>query len=181
MAMDLYSKTVQFVDTSFGGKQRPHFERTVYWYEQFLPTITEAHKIAAYSHDIERAFRDEDKTVPENYLDPVFLKNHQDGGVKIMTNFLKEEGASDEVISKVSHLISKHEVGGDEEQNALMDADSVSFFETNAEMFVTKKAPIEGKEKVKEKLDWMFNRIKSEKAKNMARDNYLKWNSVLEE
>ncbi len=177
--MDLYSKTVIFVDTSFKGAQKPHFERTVFWYEQFLPNCTQAHRIAAYSHDIERAFRDKEKVVPENYLDPEFLKNHQEGGAKIMADFLRTENASEDLIQKVSHLISRHEVGGDEEQNALMDADSVSFFETNAEMFVIKKAPLEGKEKVKEKLDWMFNRIFSEKAKEIARPDYEKWVKLL--
>ncbi len=177
--MTLFDKTIEYVDASFGGKQKPHFERTVYWYERFLPHTTEAHKIAAYSHDIERAFRDEGKTVPENYLDSTFLKNHQEGGAEIMEKFLREQNASEEMISKVKHLISKHEVGGDEEQSALMNADSVSFFETNAEMFVTKKAPIEGYEKVKEKLDWMFNRILIVQAKEEARVNYEKWANEL--
>jgi len=77
-------------------------------------------------------------------------------------------------------LVGNHEVGGDDEQNALMDADSISFFETNAEMFVNEKAPVEGKKKVKEKLDWMFNRISTEEHKKFARDNYEKWSKELE-
>lgn len=176
--MDLYSKVVEYVDTSFGGK-KPHFERTVFWLEKFYPNYSEAHRIAAYSHDIERAFRSKGSEVPENYLDPEFLKHHQRGGAQMMQEFLENNGASQAVIDKVTHLISRHEVGGDEEQDALMDADSVSFFETNAEMFVTKKAPIEGKEKVKEKLDWMFNRIKSQEARELARQNYQKWVGLL--
>ncbi|MBP6931499.1 MAG: DUF4202 family protein [Candidatus Pacebacteria bacterium] len=178
--MDIYNKTVEYVDQSFKGKQKAHFERTVYWYEKFIPNITEAHKIAAYSHDIERAFRSENEIVPENYLDQKFLKNHQEKGGKIMFDFLQKENIPEEVINKVVNLISKHEVGGDEEQNALMDADSISFFETNAEMFVNKKAPIEGHCKVKEKLDWMFNRISSSMGKEIARPNYEKWIKELE-
>lgn len=178
--MSLYEKVIQFVDESFGGKQKPHFERTVFWFEKFISNIGEAERIAAYGHDIERAFRDPNKTVPENYLDPEFLKNHQDGGAEIIANFLKNENAPNEIIEKVKHLISKHEVGGDTDQNALMDSDSISFFETNAEMFVNKKAPIEGYKNVKEKLDWMFNRISTEEHKNFARENYEKWIKELE-
>ncbi len=178
--MDLYNKTIEYVDKSFQGKQKPHFERTVYWIQKFLPEITEAYKISAYSHDIERAFRDEGKTVPENYLDPEFLKNHQEKGADIMAEFLRNEKCSEDTIEMVKHLISKHEVGGDAEQNALMDADSVSFFETNAEMFVSKKVPIEGFKNVKEKLDWMFNRISSEEHKSLAKENYEKWSKELE-
>lgn len=177
--MDLYNRTIEFVDKSFGGKQKPHFERTVYWIEKFIPDATEAHRIAAYSHDIERAFREEGNTIPEDYLDRDFLRNHQEKGAEIIYNFLKSENANQNLIEQVKHLISKHELGGDLEQNALMDADSVSFFETNAEMFVTKKAPIEGKEKVKEKLDWMFNRISKEEHKNFAQENYNKWMNLL--
>jgi hypothetical protein len=71
-------------------------------------------------------------------------------------------------------------VGGDESQNALMDADSVSFLETNAESFVTKKILTEGYEKVKSKLDWMYNRIHSENAKKEAQKNYEYWSAELE-
>lgn len=178
--MNLYQKTIEYVDESFKGKQKLHFERAVYWMERFLPNSTEAHRIAAHSHDIERSFRNEEKNVVDNYLDPEHLKNHQEKGAQIMSEFLASQGASKDVIEKVAHLISKHEVGGDIEQNALMDADSVSFFEANAEMFVTKKAPVEGYKNVKEKLDWMFNRISTEEHKSSARENYEKWSKELE-
>ncbi|WKZ26777.1 MAG: DUF4202 family protein [Candidatus Paceibacterota bacterium] len=179
--MDLFSKTIEYVDKSFQWKQKPHFERTVFWLERFLPEANEAHKIAAYSHDIERSFRDEKtKNNLKNYLDKEFLRVHQEKGAEIMAKFLKSQKSSEDVIKTVRHLISKHEVGGDEEQNALMDADSVSFFETNAELFVNEKAAIEGYEEVKEKLDWMFNRISSKKRKEIARENYEKWSKILE-
>ncbi|MEK7575123.1 MAG: DUF4202 family protein [Patescibacteria group bacterium] len=177
--MSIYDKVVEYVDTAFKGKQKRHFERAVYWLEKFSPIFSEAHKIAAYSHDIERAFRDKDKNVPENYLDLDFLEHPSETGADIMSQFLIENNARANDVQKVIHLISKHEVGGDAEQNALMDADSVSFFETNAEMFVKEKAPHEGVEKVKEKLDWMFNRISTDEHKKFAKINYDKWISEL--
>ncbi len=173
--MDLYNKVIEYVDTSFGGK-KPHFERTVYWLERFLPNSTEAHKIAAYSHDIERAIKGEKD---RDYLNPEILKRHQEDGAEIIGEFLEKNGADKKTIEKVKHLVSKHEVGGDEEQNALMNADSVSFMETNAESFVLKRAPVEGKEKIKEKLDWMFNRISSPEAKEIARPMYERWIDLL--
>lgn len=178
--MNLFLKTVEYIDKSFQGKQKAHFERTVFWLEKFLSNTTEAQKIAAYSHDIERAFRNENNLVPKNYLTKAFLKIHQERGAKIMSEFLNSEKASGSLIKTVKHLVSKHEVGGDTEQNALMDADSVSFFETNAEMFVNKKTPIEGYKKIKEKLDWMFNRISSDEHKKFAQKNYKKWTKALE-
>ena len=178
--MSLYDKTVQFVDTAFGRKQTKHFERTVFWLEKFQPDITEAHRIAAYAHDIERAFRDASKRVPEDYLDLAFLKYHSEMGAEIIAQFLLENEAGEGDIRKVKHLISKREVGGDTEQNALMAADSVSFFESNAEMFVREKAPVEGREKIRGKFDWMFNRISTEERKAYALANYEKWSKELE-
>ena len=114
------------------------------------------------------------------YSIPDILKRHQEDGAEIMGEFLEKNGADKETINKVKHLISRHELGGDAEQNALMDADSVSYFETNAEMFVTKRALTDGYEKVKGKINWMFNRISSEERKKFARENYEKWSKVLE-
>lgn len=177
--VSLYDKTVEFVDKAFKGK-KPHFERTVYWFEKFSPVFSEAHKIAAYAHDIERAFRSDD-TDNVDYNGEFYTKYHPEKGAEILGDFLKQQGANETMIEKVKQLIRKHEVGGDAEQDALMDADSVSYFETNAEMFVKERAKKEGYEKIKGKFDWMFNRIKSAKAKEAARANYEKWSRELKE
>lgn len=176
--MTLYNKTVKFVDDAFQGKQKRHFERAVYWMEKLYPTFTEAHRIAAYSHNIERGIMKERE---RQYTNKDFIRQHEEDGAMIMSEFLKKEGADDVTITKVAHLISRHEEGGDEEQNALKDADSVSYFETNAEMFVRERAKTDGYEKVKEKIDWMFDRITSPVAKEAARANYEKWSRELEE
>ncbi len=138
MNTPLYLSVIEYVDTSY-GRHIPHFERTVFWLEKFLPNCGEAERIAAYAHDIERAFRDETRKAPDDYLNIDFLRSHEEGGAEIMRKFLTENNASDELIATVIHLISRHEEGGDSAQNALMDADSVSFFETNVENFVRKK------------------------------------------
>jgi len=176
--MSLYEKVVEFVDTAFGGK-KPHFERTVFWTKKFVPDCSEAHEIVAYAHDIERAFRD-DSVDHGDYNGDFYIQYHPEKGAEIMEEFRREHGADTSTIEKITHLIRAHEVGGDAEQNALMDADSVSFFETDAEMFVREKAPIEGYEKIKAKFDWMFNRISTEERKAYARENYEKWNVELE-
>jgi len=176
--MTLYDKTVAFVDAAFKNeRQKKHFQRTVFWLEKFLSKITEAHRIAAYAHDIERGITGErDK----DYLNPVFLRQHQEEGARIMKEFLQREDADQKTIDTVQHLISKHEEGGDVEQDALMNADSVSYFEANAEMFVRERAKKEGYAKIKGKLDWMFNRITSPQAKEAALENYEKWSAELE-
>jgi len=82
---------------------------------------------------------------------------------------LKIEDAEQNLIDKVKMLVLKHEEGGNDEQNLLKDADSISFFENNVPIFLTEQVAKKGKDKVKEKFNWMFNRITSEKAKQIAR------------
>jgi hypothetical protein len=178
MTQDLYNQVVEFVNSSFKGKNIKHFERTVYWIEKFYSDCTEAHRIAAYSHDIERAIKGERD---RDYLNQDILKRHQEDGAEIMGDFLKKIGADEDMIEKVKHLVSKHEEGGDMEQNALMDADSASYFETNAEMFVKDRVKEDGYEKVKSKIDWMFNRMSSGQAKKAAEENYKKWSAILDQ
>lgn len=181
--MNHIEATTKFVNESFRGKNIKHFERTLYWFEKFLNrSLSDAEIIAAYSHDIERAFRGTNKSTiqnVENYTDPEFLTYHQNQGAEIMTGFLRSNEFKD--IGTVAHLISRHEQGGDMTQNALMDADSMSFFETNAEKFVTEKVKIEGLKPVRDKLDWMFNRMVSGSAKRLAEPLYKKWISILDE
>lgn len=77
MNNSLYQQVIDYVDRSYGRKI-PHFKRTVFWLEKFLPNCGEAEQIAAYSHDIERAFRPANKKEPNDYLDPDFLRAHQE-------------------------------------------------------------------------------------------------------
>ena len=177
----LYQSVVKYVDVAFAGKQKDHFERTVYWIEQILPHATDAHRIAAYAHDIERAFQNKGEgNTPEDYRSLNFLRAHEERGAELIAEFLQKQNAEDAIVGKVKHMISRHEEGGDSEQDALMHADSLSFFETNAEMFVKKKVPLEGKIKVREKLDWMFNRIKNSDLRAKTFPNYNLWISELE-
>lgn len=173
----LYQKVVEYVDQSF-GKKSEHFERTVYWLLQLKPDADIYFQIAAYSHDIQRAFVFKEtlemvEKSESGFKDPEFLKSHQEDGAKRMYEFLMKNGCDEPDAKRVYHLISKHEEGGDEEQNILKDADSISYFECNADHFVTKYSPILGAKKIKDKFDWMFDRISSEKAKRIARPMYL--------
>lgn len=102
-----------------------------------------------------------------------FFRPHEEKGAEIITEFLKKEGANQTLIKKVKLLISRHEEGGNEEQDFLKDADSLSFFENNIPSFL-KKAREQGKENIKKKFDWMFNRISSKNAKQIAKPWYEK-------
>ena len=132
--------------------------------------------IAAYSHDIERAYRDPSYNKiadsDKGFRDDDHLIHHQPTGAKIMSDYLLGVGAPKDLAERVAMLISKHEIGGNPDQNLLKDADSVSFLETQVDHFVTEQVAVRGKEKVKEKFDWMYNRITSPNAEEVAKPWY---------
>lgn len=172
-----------FVADSYGAdKSLAHFERTVHWLEYLDENITLEKRIAAYAHDIQRAFRHDstiDKIIasPLGFQDEEMLSQHQQEGADIIAKELTILGASAEIVNDVKSLIEKHEEGGSEDQNNLKDADSISFFEINADHFVKKYVKQVGKQKVKDKFDWMYERITSDKARKVAKpfyDKYLK-------
>jgi hypothetical protein len=175
-----YSKVVKFVTDAFEkvGKTGSlvHLERTVYWVKHFKSGADEALCIAAFSHDIERAFRnsgeDAAQRSEQGFKDDFYLHVHPDRGAQIMGDFLEREHAPRELIVRVIMLISGHEVGGNDDQNLLKDADSVSFFENNVSRFAKEKVREVGKAKVQEKFTWTFERITSTQAKEIARPWY---------
>ena len=175
----LFTKVKKFVKESFrkcGFKEQiKHLERTVYWVKKLKPNADEALLIAAFVHDIETAFawKKLQKNYKPKFVDKNRLKKHQKEGAEIIGEFLEKQGANPEMVNRVKMLISKHEEGGNEDQDLLKDADSISFFENNVDMFlkIAKKA---GKEKVRQKFYWMYNRITSKKAKDIAKPWYRK-------
>ena len=179
--MEFYPQVEKFVTEAFlrsphSGDIR-HFERTVHWVKQLKPDADEALCIAAFAHDTERAFRDTAthpaaEKSPKGFRDEAFMSHHQEKGAEIISKFLKGQGAPAELSGRVSHLIARHEVGGDADQNLLRDADSLSYFENQIEYFIAHKVSEVGKEKVKDKFQWMFDRIGSKQAKTLARPMY---------
>lgn len=168
--MDLHNKTRQFVIDTFTKANDlngiKHHERVDYWVTQLEPDADEALRIAAISHDIERGINGDWKA---SSMDSEKLRKHQDLCASIMEEFLKNEGAEDQFIQRVKHLISNHEYGGDKDQNILSDADRLTYFENVAVRHAkTYKDKGKTKEEMKSKLDFEFNKIHSTKAKETA-------------
>jgi len=65
-----------------------------------------------------------------------------------------QQGYSKESILRTSLLVKNHEVGGDKDTNFLMDADSISYFDTNIDWYYKEK----GLEKTKSKIIFMYRR-----------------------
>ncbi len=87
----------RFVAASFaidpGGLNLRHLRRTLHWLLELDPGADEALQIAALAHDLQRAFRDGEPAVRDGFLDPVFLRHHQERGGELVAGFLLREGA----------------------------------------------------------------------------------------
>ena len=183
MTTDIYRKVELFVVDKFksagDGVGANHVLRTVHWLKELRPDADEVLLIAAVSHDVERALSDHkayDKVTKyeKGFRSDEHLTYHQQEGARIIGVYLEQIGADERTIERVRKLVSRHETGGDDDQNLLKDADSISFFENVVEHFVTRKVSETGKDKVREKFDWMYDRITSDQAKALAQQGYRK-------
>ena len=177
----MLNKVKQFVKESFeqsvSGKSLKHFDRTVYWTKKLKLDVDEPILIAAYAHDISRAFRL--KTTEERFKnielnDPDILKKHQEESAHIVGDFLRKEDYDENSIKRVENMIRHHEEGGDEESDLIKHADSISYLEINAPKHIERLVKPLGKGKVRRKIEYMYNRISSPKVRSIAKPYYEK-------
>jgi hypothetical protein len=150
---------------------------TLEWLDKIAPNATPAMRLAALTHDMERAFDGPDKPVHENMGgdDSAYYEAHSRRSARIVGEFLRKQGADDELVAEVEKLIRAHEVGGWEEANLVQAADSLSFFDVNIDLFL--EFIREGRHTVDEvaaKLDFTLARIQVEAAREIARPMYEK-------
>lgn len=169
--MDLLNKTEQFVADAFRGNENDisHHKRTTYWIKKLKPDAEEALLIAGMSHDIERAFHGDWKA---GSSDPDQLKKHQELSASDVASFLKQENAPQELIERVENLILHHEEGGTDDQNILCDADCLAYFEEKAIRNAKKAKQEDEVEKYKKKLEYIWSRIHTQRAKEIGKMYY---------
>lgn len=108
-----------------------HLECTLHWTLQLDPEAGEALRIAAVTHDIERAFPDPGSQwdPARDWADPAYVRWHQDRCADMMTRWLGEQAAPAALVYAVGALVRAHEEGGWPEADLLQAADSLSFLE----------------------------------------------------
>lgn len=158
-----------------------HLVRTEWWLHRLRPGSDEAVRAAALLHDIDRLYPLEaGETSPTDYRfdDRESLLWHGRRSARFAERILRQLGAEEAFIGRVKPLIVYHELGGDEDAEALMEADSLSFLENNVDFFL-RKVTAEADE-VRIKVDYMFHRIRSEEARELARPLYRRVVAKLE-
>jgi hypothetical protein len=152
-----------------------HLVRTRGWLLELDPAAGEAARVAALTHDIERHFPGgpiQDLAVwPDE--EGEYRRLHSERSAQIVGDWLREQGADGRLVSEVERLIVAHETGGAPEEDLVQAADSLSFLEVNPKVlagwYTSGRAP---KQRAKAQAQWMFERIRVERARELARPLY---------
>ena len=115
---------------------RDHLVCALDWLDRIAPGSHEAVRLATLTHDMERAFPGPDSPQMKSLNDPVYNKLHSERSARIVGTWLRGRGASDALVQSVETLILAHETGGWLEADLVQAADSLSFFDTNIDLFL---------------------------------------------
>jgi hypothetical protein len=152
-----------------------HLVRTRDWLLVLDADSTEAARLAALTHDMERHFPGgpvQDLEVwPEH--EGEYRRLHSDRSAQIVGDWLRGESAAAGLAGDVERLIRAHETGGASDEDAVQAADSLSFLEVNPKVLVAWcTSGRASRERAKAQAQWMFERIRIERARELARPLY---------
>ena len=148
---------------------RHHLLKALEWLDRVAPDSAEAVRLATLTHDMERAFPGPDQPVIKTLSDPEYERAHSLRSARIVAAWLREQGADESLVDRVESLIKVHEFGGWHEADLVQAADSLSFLDTNIELFLefvrSKRHPAH---EVRKKFNQMFERIQIPRLKVLA-------------
>lgn len=136
---------------------------------ELKPDADEALKIAALAHDIDRAITGiTEKDLSDYSKINEFKKDHALRSAIFITDILRKYECPEEIIAKVKGLVEKHEVGGDDESDILMYADSLAYFDYNIPSYLKRN----GEERTREKIKFMYKRLSPEARELVAQMSF---------
>ena len=159
----------KIINKSYCETDPEHSKTTHEWLMKLKPHADDALQIAALAHDIERGTRTQSKKSKKRENYPAQKEKHSKRSAKIITQLLKKYDFDKKFVKKIQNLVLKHEVGGNEESNTLMNADSLSFFQSNLTWYSQKH----DKDTTKFKIKYMYNRM-SPQAQKLAQKIKIK-------
>ena len=148
-----------------------HLVRTRDWLLVLEPDASEALRLAALTHDMERHFPGGpvEDLANEPEANTEYRRLHSGRSAEIVGDWLAGEGASDELAHAVRRLILAHEVGGSPDEDLVQASDSLSFLEVNAPVvtrwFTSGRC---SRDRSKAQLLWMLERSGVPHARELA-------------
>ncbi len=132
-----------------------HAENTLVWLLRLDPRASQASRIAAFAHDIERAIENK-KVLRIDYDDfDAFKAAHASNSANILKEILTEYCINSETSAEACSLVSLHETGGNTNADILMNVDSISYFDVNLPLYYQR----EGLEETKRRSIWGYQRL----------------------
>ena len=148
---------------------RHHLLKALEWLDRVAPDSSESVRLATLTHDMERAFPGPDQPITKTLSDPEYERAHSVRSARIVSAWLREQAADDSLVDEVERLILAHEFGGWPEADLVQAADSLSFLETNIELFLGfVRSGRHPAHEVRTKFNQMFGRIQIPRLKLLA-------------
>jgi len=148
---------------------RHHLLKALEWLDRVAPDSMEAVRLATLTHDMERAFPGPDQPLIKTLSDPEYERLHSLRSARIVGAWLREHHAKEALVEHVEALIVAHEFGGWPEADLVQAADSLSFLETNIDLFLGfVRSGRHPAHEVRKKFNQMFGRIQIPRLKLLA-------------
>lgn len=146
-----------------------HLLNTLEWLDRIAPGSREVVRLAAITHDMERAFPGPDQPIMTTLTDPIYNRLHSERSARIVGAWFREQGAEPGRVRDIEALVLAHEIGGWPEANLVQAADSISFLDANLELALNfvRTGRFTGPQ-VRAKLDYSYDRIQVPAARDLA-------------
>jgi hypothetical protein len=147
-----------------------HLLRALERLDELAPASSEAVRLATLTHDMERAFPGADSPTMSSLDDPEYDQLHCERSARIVTAWLRDQHAAHPLIREVERLILAHETGGSADADLVQAADSLSFLDTNVDLFLgfVRSGRFPGSA-VRWKFEHTYDRIRVPRARAIAR------------
>lgn len=177
---DLISAARAWIDPYWNAE---HLRRTLDWLLVLDPDASEAARLAALTHDMERFVPGGPEFDPGTMAahDEPYRREHSERSARIVGDWLVAQGAGGELVARVRALIELHETGGTAEADLVQAADSLSFLETNAGL--VRGWVDQGRcslDRARQQHERMFERIRVARAVELAHPLYERALAILE-
>lgn len=113
-----------------------HLINSLEWLDRLAPGAPEAVRLATVTHDMERAFPGPEMPVWDGWENHDYYVAHSNRSARIVSAWLRGQGASEDLVESVDALIKVHEFGGWAEADLVQAADSLSFLDVNIDLFL---------------------------------------------
>ena len=146
-----------------------HSINTLEWVMKLNPDADIALQIAALGHDIERGMEDRSINASNYETFGEFKQAHALNSAEILVGIMEEYCVEQKLIDDVAHLVANHEIGGDEREELLKDADTLSFFHVCLPLYFDRR----GSTTTKKRCVWGYKKLSDHLKKNVLEIEFL--------